>query len=286
MSSQNFLAALTGSFSTPCGDNPTVAMIEAAYHHHDMNARYINCDVKPDGLADAIAGAVAMGWAGFNCSIPHKVAVLEHLDRLAESASIIGAVNCVVLRDGRRIGENTDGKGFLASLTGVTDPAGKRVCLLGAGGAARAIAVELALAGAAHLTIVNRDAERGQDLAALVNESTPAEAVFQKWTGAFTVPKDTDVLINATSVGLGDAKAMPDVDTDSLRPGLVVADVIPNPPHTALLRAAAEKGSVTLDGLGMLVNQGVISIKLWFDASVEPSVMARKLQDIFGVTSA
>ncbi|WP_342629284.1 shikimate dehydrogenase [Nguyenibacter vanlangensis] len=283
MTSHNFLAALTGSFSTPCADNPTVAMIEAAYRHHGMNARYINCDVKPEGLADAVRGAKAMGWAGFNCSIPHKVAILSHLDRLAESAAIIGAVNCVVIRDGALIGENTDGKGFLTSLTQVMDPAGKTVCLLGAGGAARAIAVELALAGARHLTIVNRDARRGQDIAALITESTPADARFVAWDGAFAVPEDTQILINATSVGLGDAEAMPAIDCDSLRPGLVVADVIPNPPKTALLRAAEKRGCVTLDGLGMLVNQGVISVRLWFGTSPEPSVMARTLEDIFGV---
>ncbi|GBQ85829.1 shikimate 5-dehydrogenase [Gluconacetobacter johannae DSM 13595] len=286
MSSQTFLAALTGSFSTPCADNPTVAMIEAAYRHHDMNARYINCDVKADGLADAIRGAVAMGWAGFNCSIPHKIAVLAHLDTLAESAAIIGAVNCVVIRDGKLTGENTDGKGFLDSLSGVTDPKGKDFCLLGAGGAARAIAVELALAGARRLTIVNRDAARGRDIAALINDRTAAEAMFLPWTERFAIPRDVDVLINATSVGLGDAQAMPDIDPDSLRHGMIVADVIPNPPRTALLRAAEARGCTTLDGLGMLVNQGVISVRLWFGQDVDATIMARQLQDIFGVARA
>src|SRR5260370_25623471 len=105
----NFLSQLTGSFSTPSAENPTVAMVEAAYRHHGLDARYINCDVSSENLGDAVRGARAMGWLGFNCSIPHKVAVIAHLDEVAESAAVIGAVNCVVNRVGRLIGENTDG---------------------------------------------------------------------------------------------------------------------------------------------------------------------------------
>src|ERR1700751_134729 len=95
----NFLSQLTGSFSQSAAENPTVAMIEAAYRHHGLDARYINCEVAPEQLGDAVRGAWAMGWAGFNCSIPHKVAVIEHLASLEESADLIGAVNCVIRRD-------------------------------------------------------------------------------------------------------------------------------------------------------------------------------------------
>ena len=95
---RNFLSVLTGSFATPAAENPTVAMVEAAYRHHDLDARYINCQVEPAALGDAVRGARAMGWVGFNCSIPHKVAVISHLDRLGDSARIIGAVNCAVRR--------------------------------------------------------------------------------------------------------------------------------------------------------------------------------------------
>ena len=194
----SFLSLLTGSFSTPAGENPTVAMVEAAYRHHGLDARYLNCEVAPDALGDAVRGARAMGWAGFNCSIPHKVAVIEHLDGLAESAEVIGAVNCVVRRDGRYVGENTDGQGFLASLRTVADPAGRSLVVLGAGGAARAIAVEAALAGARSVTIVNRDRGRGEELAALVAERTPAAAEFVDWSGPFAVPDGTDIVVNAT----------------------------------------------------------------------------------------
>src|SRR6202167_5969045 len=183
----NFLSKLVGSFATPSAENPTVAMIEAAFAHHGIDARYINCEVAPADLGAAVRGARAMGWLGFNCSIPHKVAVIAHLDGLAESAATIGAVNCAVLRLGRLIGENTDGKGFIESLRTLVDPAGKKLTLFGAGGAARAIAVESALAGARAITIVNRDPARGGELVALINEKTPAVAYLAVWERTVTV---------------------------------------------------------------------------------------------------
>ena len=118
----NFLSILTGCFATPVAENPTVVMVEAAYRHHGIDARYINCDVPPELLGDAVRGAKAMGWVGFNCSLPHKVAVIDHLDGLGELAEIMGAVNCAVRRGDKFIGENTDGKGFLKSLMEVVDP--------------------------------------------------------------------------------------------------------------------------------------------------------------------
>ena len=144
----NFLAELVGCFATPVAENPTVAMIESAFRHHGMNARYINCEVQPAALGDAARGARAMGWRGFNCSIPHKVAIIAHLDGLGDSAATIGAVNCAVRRGDKWIGENTDGVGFMESLRTLIDVKGKSIVVFGAGGAARAIAVEAALAGA------------------------------------------------------------------------------------------------------------------------------------------
>jgi shikimate dehydrogenase len=277
-----FLSLLTGSFAQPADENPTVAMVEAAYADLGLDARYVNCEVAPGQLADAVRGARAMGWAGFNCSIPHKVAVLEHLDALAPSAQVIGAVNTVVHHDGRLVGENTDGQGFVASLRTVCDPRGQSVLLLGAGGAARAIAVETALAGAARVSVVNRDRGRGEALAALVRERTPAEADYRAWDATVAVPDSVTVVVNATSVGLfPDVDAVVDVDLDSLRPDLVVADVIPNPPQTRLLVAAAEHGATTLDGLGMLVEQGAIGIELWTGRAPERAVMRQALERVF-----
>jgi shikimate dehydrogenase len=278
----SFLSLLTGSFSTPAAGNPTVAMVEAAYRHHGLDARYLNCEVKPEALGDAVRGARAMGWVGFNCSLPHKVAVIEHLDGLADSAATIGAVNCVVRRDGRYIGENTDGQGFVMALRSVVDPAGKAVVVLGAGGAARAIAVATALAGAAAITIVNRDPSRGSELVALLNERTPSRAEFVGWNDTYRVSVEADVIVNATSVGLApDVDAGLDLDPGSLRPGLVVADVIPNPPRTRLIRDAEARGCTVLDGIGMLVNQAVIGIREWTGVDADPLVMRRTLEELF-----
>jgi shikimate dehydrogenase len=278
----NFLSRLVGSFATPAAENPTVAMIEAAFAHHRIDARYINCEVAPKDLADAVRGAKAMGWLGFNCSIPHKVAVIAHLDALGESAETIGAVNCVVRREGRLIGENTDGKGFVESLRTLVDPQGKKLILFGAGGAARAIAVESALAGASSMTIVNRDLARGRELTALINDKTRACAEFVAWDKTYRAPADADILVNATSIGLfPDTDGRLDLDMGSLKAGMIVADVIPNPPRTLLIREAEAKGCRTLDGLGMLVNQGVISIRHWTGIDVEPGVMRRKVEALF-----
>ena len=280
--SRNFLSQLTGSFAMPAAENPTVAMVEAAYHHHGLDWRYINCEVPPEKLADAVKGARAMGWAGFNCSLPHKVEVIQYLDGLGASAEVIGAVNCAVRRDGKFIGENTDGKGFLQSLMAVIDPKGLNAVMFGAGGAARACAVEMALAGLSHITIVNRDAKRGQVLVDLINSKTPAKAELVVWDKAFTVPADTAIVVNATSIGLyPDVDARVKVDMASITPSMVVADIIPNPPRTLLIREAEARGCRVIDGLGMLVNQGVIGIKYWTGLDVDAGVMRRTVEEIF-----
>lgn len=280
----NFLSKLTGCFAMPAAENPTVAMIEAAYRNHNLDWRYVNCEVPPERLGAAVRGAAAMGWMGFNCSIPHKVAVIEHLDGLGESATIMGAVNCAVRRGDGFIGENTDGKGFLKSLVEVVDPKGKSVVMFGAGGAARAIGVELALAGATSIMIVNRSGQRGDGLLRLLNDKTPAKAGLVNWNKTYAIPDSTDIIVNATSIGLfPDINATLDIDLNSLKPNMVVADVIPNPPRTRLVRDATARGCHVIDGLGMLINQGVIGVKYWTGMDVDPECMRRKLEEIFNV---
>jgi shikimate dehydrogenase len=277
----DFLAPLTGSFAMPAAENPTVVMVEAAYRQLGLDWRYLNCEVHPDHLGDAVRGARAMGWRGFNCSIPHKVAVIEHLDALGESARIIGAVNTVVRRGDALVGENTDGKGFVMALSEVVDPAGKTVVVLGAGGAARAVCVELALAGVARITVVNRGRERGEAVAELLQRHTPAAAAYRPWEGAWRIPEGTDILVNATSIGLyPDVDATPDLDLDTLHAGIVVADGIHNPPLTRLLQAAQARGCRTADGLGMLVNQGVIGIRYWTGLEADASIMRHALEKL------
>jgi shikimate dehydrogenase len=280
---QSFLHELVGSMSQRAAGNPTVAMVEAAFTHHGLHWRYVNMEVAPEDLGDAVRGARAMGFRGFNCSLPHKVTVIPHLDGLGESAGVMGAVNCVVRRAGKLIGENTDGKGFLRSLASVTDPRGKSIVLFGAGGAARAIAVELGLAGVKDIVVVNRSESRGGALVNVLHDKLRLAARLVVWNGDYAVPPATDVVINATSIGLYDAEARLALQETTLRPGMVVADVIGNPPRTRLIREAEARGCKALDGLGMLVNQGVIGVQYWTGIEPDAQVMRKALEHALGL---
>lgn len=280
----SFRHELTGSFSQGSDSNPTVAMVEASFKVNNLHFRYVNCEVNPDQLEAAVAGARAMNWKGFNCSIPHKVEVIKYLDGLGESASLIGAVNCVVNRDGKLIGENTDGKGFLKSFLELTPATSKTIVLLGAGGAARAIAVELALAGATKFYVVNRSRARGEELAALLNEKTKATAEFVEWDKTYSIPADAEVVINSTSMGMANTEGKQDIDFDSIRSGMLAADVIVNPPQTYFLDEAAKRGATTLQGLGMVVNQAVIGIKYWTGVDVDAKDLNDELLRVLGIS--
>ena len=154
--------------------------------------------------------------------------------------------------------------------------------MFGAGGAARAVGVELALAGVKHVWVVNRDPLRGQTLADLLNQKTPARAEFIQWTAPYAIPSDVDIVINATSIGLfPNLEARLDLDFKTLKPAMIVADIIPNPPRTQLIEEAEQRGCAVLDGLGMLVNPGVIGIKYWTGIDVDAQVMRSTIQEIF-----
>jgi shikimate dehydrogenase len=210
--------------------------------------------------------------------------VLEFLDEVAPDARLMGAVN-TIRREGKKlIGENTDGKGFIRALTedAKLEVLGKKVVVLGAGGAARAMTVELALNGATHITVVNRDEARGLALVKLLNENTPVKAEFVHWTEAYVVPENTDILANATSIGLyPNVTDRPNLEYSSITPNMIVCDVIPNPPRTPFLQEAMARGAQTLDGLGMLVYQGAIAFKMWTGFEPDVSVMREALEKVF-----
>jgi shikimate dehydrogenase len=281
MSKYTCKSFLIGCFGKPLWENPTEHMMEAVFKHHGMNFRYISTEVQKDDLEAAFKGVKAMGYKGFNCTLPHKQNIIPLLDGLGESAEVMGAVNCVVERDGKYIGENTDGKGYLESIQAVTEVKDKTAVILGAGGAARAIGVELALNGASEIIIVNRSADKGQELANLINEKTPATASFHALDGEYDIPMGVDIVINATNIGLFPDTTKVPFNMNTLNSSMVVSDVIPNPPKTAFIKDASARGCVTIDGLGMLVNQGKIGIKLWADIDVDSSVMRQALEDIF-----
>jgi shikimate dehydrogenase len=274
-----------GVFGYPIDENPTVVIQEAAFKALNLPYRYLTIMVKPDDLEDAIKGLKAMNMKGINLTMPHKVMVLKLLDVVADDAALMGAVNTVYVKDGLLYGENTDGKGFMQALKD-SDVAlkGKNAVILGAGGAARAIAVELSMAGVGHIEIVNRSKQRGEELVCLLNEKTPSRVDFTLWDGTFRVPENTGLLINGTSIGLyPNTDQKPDIDYTTLNKDMVVCDVIPNHPNTLFLQEAQKIGARTFDGLTMIVNQGALGFKMWTGLDAPVKVMEAALKKEFGI---
>jgi shikimate dehydrogenase len=283
----NYKSELVGVFGDPVAENPTGIMQEAAFKELGLNWRYLLIQVQRNNLGDAMKGLKVFNMRGVNLTIPHKVEVLKYLDEVTEDAQLMGAVNTVRREGDKLIGENTDGKGFLRSLQedAEIDPAGKEIVVLGAGGAARAVTVELALAGAAQITVVNRTEERGKTLVKLLNDKMPVKAEFVLWDHTYALPKQTDVLVNATSIGLyPNVEDRPELDYDTITASMTVCDVIPNPPRTPFLKEAETRGARTLDGLGMLVNQGAIAFKMWTGREAPTEVMHQALAEAFGLS--
>lgn len=285
MTEKKYRAELTGVFGDPVEGNPTGVMEEAAYDALGLNYRYITMKVLPDDFPDAMKAVRALHMKGVNLTMPHKIAVIPYLDELSEAAEIIGAVNTVVVReDGSLFGENTDGKGFVEALLRHGEcPAGKIIVILGAGGAARAIAVECALAGAASITIVNRTASKAEELADLIRNKTNVPAVALPWMPKQEIPDGTDILINATCIGLGEDRASkPDIEYDTVKPEMTVSDVVFNPSDTLFLREARVRGAKTVNGLGMLACQGARNFTLWTGREAPLEVMIETLKAEFG----
>lgn len=256
------LFALIGD---PVGQSLSPAMHNAAFRALGLNCAYITLRVPKPTLANAIAGVRALGIAGLNVTIPHKISIISLLDELDESANLVGAVNTVKNNRGKLIGFNTDGEGALRALEEkIGSVKGKEVVLLGAGGAARAIAFSLARAGA-RLTIANRTVPRAQALASAVEQklSTNVKVASLNRAELTKALKNVDVLINATSVGMHPKIDKTLVRANMMRRGLVVYDIVYKPLRTKLLREARRAGGKTIDGLGMLVHQGALAFEIW-----------------------
>lgn len=268
-------------YGDPVEGNPTSRMQNLAFEAAGVDWRYLDLRVRAEDLPAALSAARLLGFGGLNFTIPHKVAVIPLLDGVEPSAEISGACNTVVRQpDGRLIGSNTDGSGFLWSLRdeGI-DPAGLEVVVLGAGGAARAVAVELALARARRISVANRDADRREALVARLRERTSVEAVSLPWNGRLAVPP-CDVLVDCTPVGMGTgaaAESRVDVDLAALSPAAVVCDLNPERADTAFLRWARERGHRTIGGLGMLARQGAAAFEMWTGAEAPLEVMEAAL---------
>lgn len=278
-----YRAELTGVFGDPVDDNPTGVVEEAAFAAKNLNYRYLTIKVLPEDLGKAMDSVKIFDMKGINLTMPHKIKVLPYLDELSPAAEIIGAVNTVIQKEGKLFGENTDGKGFVTALKNSGETLDKKnVTILGAGGAARAIAVECALNGAAHINIINRSIEKGEELASLIQMKTDSSAKYLNWKNNMAIPSDTDILINATSIGFSpNVTDKPDIDYTTITPEMCVCDVIFNPAETIFLKSAAENGAKTITGLGMLVQQAALNFTLWTGVEAPVDVMEDALKKEF-----
>jgi len=258
---------LVGLIGYPVEHSLSPAMHNSAFAALNLNWCYVPLPVRPERLGKAVAGLRALGFVGANVTVPHKEAVISHLDHIAPAAQAIGAVNTIamssaVVREGKLIGYNTDWRGFLTALSeGGFDPQGKRAVILGAGGAARAVVYALAQAGA-QVIVLNRTLARAQALVKDFSPLFPTLPLTPQTLEEQTA--DTHLLVNTTPVGM-----WPEVDKsiwpeDLPFPGhLTVFDLVYNPRQTTLLRQARRAGAKVIGGLGMLVHQGAVAFELW-----------------------
>jgi shikimate dehydrogenase len=258
---------LAGLIGWPLIHTLSPAMHNAAYEALGLNWVYMPLAVR-DGasISRAVAGLRAFPFVGFNVTMPYKRLVLNMCDEVAMQARLAGAVNTVHLHDGKMIGYNTDGRGLMASLAdeGGFASEGRRVVILGAGGAAGGAVVALVLSNAAHVAVASRRTEQSADLVDRVGDhSRETELVATDLgPGLRHYVESADLVVNATPLGMSPDDPLP-VPQEWLQPGQVVADMIYLPRETPLLAAAASRGATPVGGLGMLVAQGAISIEIW-----------------------
>jgi shikimate dehydrogenase len=257
--------ALCGILLHPAGHTRSPALHNAAYRRLGVDAVYLAFDVAPAALAAALAGARALAMRQLSISLPHKVAVIEHLDEVDETARRIGAVNTVTRRGRHLVGSNTDWLGAVRALEREVSLAGARAVVLGAGGGARAVVYGLRARGA-QVTVLNRTVAAAEALAAELGAGAagPLDALART---------PCDVLVNTTSVGLGSDTSP--VAASAIAPGAVVMDAVYEPERTRLLRDAAARGARTISGRWMLVYQAAAQIETWTGLAGPVEEMAR-----------
>ncbi|MGI5912336.1 MAG: shikimate dehydrogenase [Syntrophomonadaceae bacterium] len=263
---------LLGVLATPISHSKSPIMHNAACAKLGLDYVYLAFDCGNEQLADVVQGFRSLKVRGYNVSMPNKTVIPKYLDKLSTAAELIGAVNTVVNDDGILTGHNTDGIGYMRSIReeGV-NVIGKKITILGAGGAANAIIVQAALDGVKEIAIFNRkngsSFTRAQQLAKIINEKTTCKAqVFAlEDTAALREQLANSVLlVNATSVGMKPLEDLNNIsDPTLLRPDLVVSDIIYAPAKTKMLQMAEQQGCKIINGLGMMLYQGAEAFKLW-----------------------
>jgi shikimate dehydrogenase len=264
---------MTGMFGHPVAENPIDRMFDAVYAHYGLNWQFWKCDIgSVDDVPAAIRGAKALGFSGFCITVPYKIAAIASLDAVDDDVRVIGATNYVTFEQGRMVGHNNDGKGVVKAIRKVTPIAGKRVAMLGAGGAGRAMAVEIARAGAGHLTVITRREEQGREVADLVHRATGVPTQWLGWKGTVVLPAGTQILLNATHLGCAPALEPVPVEWSSIDATTTVVDVITNPRITPFLETARARGCAVVDGVEMLVQLAMQVFEAWTGIAPDEAV--------------
>jgi len=274
---------MTGMLGHPVAENPIDRMFDAVYAHYGLNWQFWKNDIANEqDLALAVAALRPLGYRGMAITVPWKVAVIPLLDDIDADVRAIGAANYMTIESGRLIGHNNDGKGVVKAIAKVTPLQGARVVMLGAGGAGRAMAVELAWAGAAQLTLVTRREEQGREVAERVRSASGVPAEWQAWQSPVTVPSGTTLLMNATHLGCApDLEPVP-LNWQSVDPSCTVVDVITNPRITPFLQTARERGCPIVDGVEMLVQLAMQIFERWTGITPEESVFQKAVAAALG----
>ncbi|WP_195572624.1 shikimate dehydrogenase [Paenibacillus sp. 1001270B_150601_E10] len=259
----------------PIHHSKSPLMQNAALQACGIDAVYTAFHVKPEQLEACVAGMRALGIRGMNVTIPHKEHVMKMVDEVDSSAAVIGAVNTIVNDQGKLIGYNTDGLGFVRSLkeeTGV-DLQVSRILMIGAGGAARGLCYALLKEGCKQLTVANRTVERALSIADELRDDGSIQVARIENGWPEMNPEDVDIVINTTSVGMHPHVDDSSVAKDWMKSHMIVSDIIYNPLKTKLLQDAEAVGAVTHSGLGMFVYQGAIAFELWTGIEAPVKVM-------------
>jgi len=272
--------SLVGLMGWPVGHSLSPAMHNAAFAELDIDWIYLPLPVQPGDVDSAIKGLVALNFVGSNVTVPHKQAVMRYMDELSEAARITGAVNTILIQDGRLLGYNTDPIGFLNSLQEAgCHPQGMRVAVLGAGGSARAVVYALAQVGADSVVVVNRTVERAAVLVDDMDGLFPNNALsYEPLTQEtlVTLGNNVDLVVNSTSVGMYPHVAACPWPEEVPMPGnAVYYDLIYNPLETVFLARARAMGATGVDGLGMLVHQGALAFETWTGQPAPLEVMRK-----------